>query len=741
MLYRITLSLLPVFALWAFAPAQSPLPHIQPLAAPIAATAAAGLQADPFGAGLLGGGRDYRVRFTPDGMRFDPALGPQVPVTRSLQLRALAIGRGATLQPLAAGMPPRQVGRQVNYLHGDGRSEHYDVRSDGVALSWRFEHRPAGNGDLLVRYAVVGDLGEPQVTTSGLRFGDELGGVQIGGVTGIDASGASVAGGLHWRDGGLELSLPATFVDRAVYPLVLDPVIGTAIGVSTGSFDDGDPDAAYAASTGRFLVVWRRTFSAVDSDVRGQFVRPNGQLVGGTIFFGSSGTVTPPRVACMSEAERFGVTWTQSQPPFSTVQYQTVDATSGALGPATTLASSQTSSYGPADIGADPSAGLGGNRGFAIVYEDNDLDSIRMRRTWFDNLGGQLVASPVSLFLDGLLGPLYDQPAVSRAVGPDGWLLLVVRRRSPLTGASAIVARTVKIDGSVAGIENTVASSSSDNLGTPETDGYDGRWVVAHHRQGSGANFDAVVATPVTDAGFTQIAIGTPIQYGGTLLTIASSPTVGYGLGRTWLGYRQTTAQAIPVTTLRIAAIDSGSCTNCNDPFTAPGLGGSRIVVATGTSGGSTTLETSLAVWHDTGSDITGQLLGNHGSTGTIVDLGGACGSAVTSDFSHAPGIGSTAMRVRLYNFPSSVIAALFNFAPPGAPAPCGACVWTPLSVTLMPPNGGGIFNVYFPIPCLPSLVGAQFETQWTMLDPTQAPCPLLPGLSVTRRLQLTIGQ
>ena len=739
--YRSALLALPVFALAAFAPTQSPLPHVQPIAAPIAATAAAGLQADPSGAGLLGGGRDYRVRFTPDGMRFDPALGPQVPTTRSLHLRPRAVGRGAALQLLAPGMPPQQVGLQANYLHGDGRSEHYEVRSDGVALSWRFEQRPAGSGDLLVRYAVASDLGEPHAVASGLRFGDELGGVHIGAVTGIDASGASIAGGLHWRDGGLELSLPAAFVDRAAYPLVLDPLIGTAIALSTGTFTDGDPDAAYAASTGRFLVVWRRTFSAVDSDVRGQFVRPNGQLVGSTIFFGSNGTVTPPRVACMSEAERFGVTWTQSQPPFSTVQYQSVNATSGALGPATTLANSQTSSYGPADIGADPNAGLGGNHGFAIVYKDNDLDSIRISRTWFDSLGGQAGTSPFSLLLDGLLGPLYDQPAVSRAAGPDGWLLVVVRRRSPLTGASAIIAKTVKIDGSLAGITNTVASSSSDNLGTPEADGYDGRWVVAHHRQGSGTNYDAVIATPVTDAGFTQIAIGTPITYGGTPLAITSAPTVGYTLGRTWLGYRQTTAQAIPVTTLRIAAIDSGSCTNCNDPFTAPGLGGSRIVVATGISGGSTASETSLAVWHDSGDDVTGQLLSNYGSTGTIVDLGGACGSAVTSDFSHAPGIGSAAMRARLYNFPSSVIAALFNFAPPGAPAPCGTCVWTPLSVTLMPPNGGGIFNVYFPIPCLPSLVGAQFETQWTMLDPTQAPCPLLPGLSVTPRLQLTIGQ
>jgi hypothetical protein len=714
--------------------------NVSAAAPPFAAASTAGLQPDAATSGLRGGGRDYRVLLTDQGMRFDPALGPKVPATRSLLLRPTAVARGAARRTLRDPVAPSQHGLRATFAHGADLRERYDVRTDGVALSWEFAQRPTGRGDLVVHYAVTKSLPAPLAIDGGLRFGDELGGVQIGGVTGIDANGRRTAGTVRWVDETLELALPDAFVEHAAYPLVLDPLIGTSLGVATGTFADGDPDAAYDAANGRFLVVWRRTFSATDADVRGQFVRPNGQFVGTTIFLGSNGTVTPPRVASMAAADRFGVAWTQSQPPFSTVQFQHVDATNGNLGPATTLASSQTSSYGPADIGADPAAGLGGNHGFAIVYEDNDLDSIRMRRAWFDSLGGQLFANPVSLFLDGLLGPTYDQAAVSRAAGPDGWLLVAVRRRSPLTGASAIVARTVKIDGSVAGIINTVASSNSDDLLTPDADGYDGRWVVAHLRQGSGASFDAVVATPVTDAGFTQIAIGTPVTYGGTLLSIASAPTVGYGPGRTWLGYRQTTAQAIPVTTLRIAAIDSGSCANCNDPFTAPGVGGARIVVATGLSGGSTVSEVSLAVWHDAGNDITGQLLRNHGSTGAITDLGGACGNAGTADFTHEPGIGSTAMRGTLTNFPPSVLAAIFNFAPPGAPAPCGACVWTLPSVTLTPPNGGGIFNVYFPIPCLPSLVGAQFETQWTVLDLSQAPCPLLPGLSASRRLRLTIG-
>ena len=41
----------------------------------------------------------------------------------------------------------------------------------------------------------------------------------------------------------------------------------------------------------------------------------------------------------------------------------------------------------------------------------------------------------------------------------------------------------------------------------------------------------------------------------------------------------------------------------------------------------------------------------------------------------------------------------------------------------------------------LPSLVGAQFESQWTTIDFTQSPCPLFPGLALSDRRLVTIGQ
>jgi hypothetical protein len=93
-----------------------------------------------------------------------------------------------------------------------------------------------------------------------------------------------------------------------------------------------------------------------------------------------------------------------------------------------------------------------------------------------------------------------------------------------------------------------------------------------------------------------------------------------------------------------------------------------------------------------------------------------------------------------LSGLPPTTLAAIFNFSAPTTTSVCGPCVWTPFSVTLSPPILAGSASVEFAVPCLQSLVGAQFETQWTTIDFSQAPCPFFPGLTNSNRLLLTIG-
>jgi hypothetical protein len=594
----------PFVVLLSFAPllAQDLLPSpIQPVGDRSAVTRSAGLQAARDGVGLHGGGAHYRATFTGAGMRFEPALGRTAPTLQHLSLRPLRVQRGGTdVLRVAAAEAPVQVERAAHYTHAPGIVERFDVRADGVELSWTFATRPAGEGDLVVRYAVDTSLPSPQPANGGLVFTlPGIGGVSIGDVTGIDAAGRRADGDVRWLDGEVELSLPADFVANATYPLVLDPLVGGQLGISSGlTYTDGEPDAAYDATTNRFLVVWQRTLAANNTEVRGQLVSAAGALVGSTIFFSSNGLADRPRVANLGTRDRFGVVWTQLVGNTSTVQIQFAQAGSGALSATGSIASSTTTQFTHADIGSQPDAPLASSRGFVAIWEDNDVDAVRARRHWFNAADALVSSSPFSVFTDTILGSSFEEPAISRAAGPDGKLLVVARRDSALFTNSAIEAAVVDAGSNTVGALVTMASSSVDELFAPDVDGFAGKWVVAWERDSSGPNFyDSVRATSVFLDGSNSLVVGSGTTFGGTLTVRASAPSLGYTAGRTWLGYQQVNVLPSSTTTLRVAAIDSGTCASCADTFSVGFPDGPRIVVATMTSGGDTAGELCLAVY------------------------------------------------------------------------------------------------------------------------------------------------
>ena len=746
---RPTLAVLPLFlvALPLLAQGPAPAPGV-PADARFSPQRNSGLRPATNGRGLFGGGADYRVHLRMEGMRYEPALGLLAPTTQHLALSPVSVRRGtAVVAQLPSFAPPAQAERMARYEHAPGVSEGYDVRPEGVELSWRFEYPLAGDGDLVVRYAIDTSLPAPTAVDGGLVFAHpEFGGVKIGGVTGIDARGAKVAGGMRYLAGALELSLPGPFVATATYPIVLDPLIGTAFGVSAGlTYADAQPDVANDAATNRFLVVWQRTFSATNTDVRGQLVSGLG-LAGGTIFFGSSGVASRPRVANLGTRQRFGVAWTQLVGATSSVELECVGAVTGLITHSLTSSSSTTATYADVDIGGEPDAPVGGVAGFVLCYEDNVVDAIRARRIWFNPSDALLSNNPISVFTDTVLGSTYVKPAISRAAAADGKFLVVARRNSVLFGTSSIVAAVVTSNTSTLGPTITVYSNSSDTVSVPDVDGYASKWVVAWEQEAIGFPYSAVVAAPVSlDAPGTALIVGSSSSVGGTTLAQASVPSVGYTPGKTWLGYHNLSTLPFQpsVATLRARGIDSGTCTLGTDTLSVTDYGGqTRIVVATNTSGGQTSGDEALAVYEESFDDVYAQRLQNHSNSGSITNLGGGCGTGVVQFFPHSynPAIGSSGCVCSVGGLPATALATIFNFAEPGVPIACGVCVWTPFSVTLSPPIVGTSASVEFPIPYLTSLAGAIFETQWTTIDFTQAPCAVFPGVVLSNRSQLTIG-
>lgn len=698
------------------------------------------------GPGLRGGGADYRVRFDADGVRYEPALGGLVAETQHLALRPRTVrsGAGTVLQPTACA--PLRVGNAAHYRHGPGVTERYEVRPDGVALSWVFAERPATAGDLVVRYDVDTSLPVPAPHGDGLAFRlADSGGVSIGGVTGIDANGRTAAGSVRWVDGGIELALPASFVASAVFPLVLDPLLGTVFSVSVGlANDDDEPDVAWEHGSFYWLVAWRRRFSATDSDIRGQRIDAFGSLSGGTIFLGSSGVVTRPRIAPAAWGGLFGVTWIQQVTgtvSVSQVAFQTVDTSSGTVGNFLVLASSPSQVYEDVDIGSQTVQVAPLGVAFFVVYRAPGQGAIRARRVTMLSATSTLQSPEFPVLTDVVLGTLYSQPAISRTTS-NGELLVVARRAAPLTSFRGLTAAVVHTYDNTVGATLNFASSSIDDVAVPDVDGMGGRWVVAWERPGVGGTYDAVRVAPVAlDAAGTTLTAGAFVTFGGTLTNLAQAPSVGWSEARTWLGYQRKTFLPTVVTTLRVVAIDSASCADCTDGFAVQVYNDEkRIVVAPQAVGDADDTEEALAVWGaGPALDVYAQRLRNYASTTPPVNLGGKCGvNTVRATTQLHDLVIGTRWNQGVF---TTGIAAIFNLAVPQPTIPCGTCAWTPFESTVVVPVAGFGAGVELSIPCVPGLVGAQLESQWTVIGSVASPCAVFPGVSLSDRMLHTVGQ
>ena len=105
----------------------------------------------------------------------------------------------------------------------------------GGHQEWRFERKPAGTGDLVIRLRVDGFLFDAE-TDTGLHFYDETTrlGLAYSHAVWIDARGQRAPVRAEWRAGAIELRVPAQILDHATYPVILDPYI-------TPEFEADDP--------------------------------------------------------------------------------------------------------------------------------------------------------------------------------------------------------------------------------------------------------------------------------------------------------------------------------------------------------------------------------------------------------------------------------------------------------------------------------------------------------------------
>ncbi|MBK8097564.1 MAG: hypothetical protein IPK26_10675 [Planctomycetes bacterium] len=692
------------------------------------------------GTGFLAEGARYQASFRGDAVDFVPALGAGAPTSPHLRLRLLSIGRAGTRrqEPTAAAIAPVRDGDAVVYVRGEVQ-ERFAVRPEGLALSLRFPARIPGQGDLVVRYAVDTTLPFAGADATGLHYAlPGLGGVGIGAVTGIAADGHRADGAIRQVTGGIELCLPGDFVDDARYPLVLDPLIGPELQVTTANDVDSEPDAAFDASTGRYLVVWRRRFAADRNLVRGQLVDAAGGLVGGLLLVRDAATPTlcqNPGVANVAIRDRFLVAWSESASLFvaSTLQCCAVDAATGAISGVLAIT-------GPGVNAVDPRiAGENGIDDEALVVWSEARQRLAIATITLPTAGSPTIDSTATVATGGFL----SQPKISRSHDASGRHLVVWQ--DDLT--ASLDARTYDRELLAPGpVFRAFDAAPGEDFRGVAVDGDGARFVLAWAQTRlPSLQRDLRCVTVRADLN-NVLQLSSPIRDLENSTSVETlDPAVAF------LGPKFTVAWTrVGNANTDVEGIDlAPDCQDCGTRWAITGsnvLQG-RVALAAERAGGGTSTA-ALLVCADAGpvqpfatSRITSRRFDAFGPGLTPVTAGPGCGNGGLIGTAGGPFVlANDEFRIVLQGAPAGALAFV-DVGFPGHEIPCGSCTFiNGFVLQLVPLSGSSAFFRIVP-PCVPAQLGTTLAAQWLVFGAANSPCPSAPGLVATARLHLTLSE
>lgn len=370
-------------------------------------------------------GRDYKASFGQGQFTFVPFLGADAPGNAPLSMQLVAVQCGDRRLDVPTDPDAVRIRgeHQVRFPRGD-LVEVYDLRPEHVEQSFVVTSRP-GHGDLVLTMALRTDLLACPSGTGGFRFGNERGGVEVGAAIAVDAAGVRTPVRAAIQHGHYVLTVPASCVATAAYPLVVDPLLQTFTLTTAGHTTPvRSPDVAYTiAAGGLYVAVYEERFSATDSDVLFRLIRPDGSSIVENYIDPSQVSWVTPRIAshagtnqllCVARREGLGIaarpigiSGPAGFPVLAAGNQFVVVASATALDP---------------DVGgdADPAAFSPGH--YCVAWSDSGLVQWTIVRT------DGLVVTPGGNTVNSLLA-IASHPALSKscgtpAAGTQEWVLV-----------------------------------------------------------------------------------------------------------------------------------------------------------------------------------------------------------------------------------------------------------------------------------------------------------------------------
>ncbi len=684
---------------------------------------------------LWGIGPDFKAAFRADGVEFTPALGRRATHNHPLSLRTLAFGRGAVMSP-TSGTAPEAAGQQARYDRG-GVVERYDVTARGLEQSFVFERLPAGGGDLVVRIAVDTDLPLVSGTADGLRFElPEIGGVAIGGVTGIDAAGRSVRGTITCDGRVVELKLPASFVDGAALPLVLDPQVGAIFPVTSSTQDYQDPELTAPCVAGDiYLCVFEREFSATDRDIRGIRVDGSGAVTG-SLFAITTGTGDDrdPTAAAVPMRSAWLAVWTRGGDLFT----RSV-ASTGTVSNEFTAVSGANNQIEP-DLGGDITGTVDD---LVLVFRNSSLTAIQCSTmTLFSN---GIIATSAPLTVGSATAPSsVGRPRIAHDGGALGRYLIVYGQTPGFSGNTK--PQLVLVDRDVNVLATDAITNAGNDNDSADVDGDGRNWVVVFEDETiEGNNDNDVLAVAIWHDPFAAaLKIGSSQAVTSLVNVDEFDPVVGcFTNGSALVAWRRRAAPGSSDTEVFCKTIDVLSCTACEP----------TVLLAN-----STDIETNLAVECHASHEDEGVVLWEVSTSGGgNGDLDAAVWSARDGDVvipfggdGCGPDIYSVAGCARVGNANFGVWVRGLDGAPLNVFVlslyqgflQCGPCRLYPdiySGLVFYPAFGFGGAAFQLSIPNAAALDGMRFYTQWLVgMQPGTGQCTWL-NRDFSNALSITI--
>ena len=276
-------------------------------------------------------GATYKAAFGADGFTFIPFLGAHAPRNHPVRFALRAVRVGGQELPVAASAKASLQGNRAVLDRGTV-TESYDLGLEQVEQTFTIAADRAG--DVELELAIATDLTAGAASADGVRFGNDLGGVQYGTAYLVRDTGKTALG-MHWSGQALHLRVPAAL--RGAGPVVIDPLVSTFAMTQT-MVPASYPDIAYDASTDHWLVTWAQAFSQTDHDVVAELRSGNGDPIAGSFraIEISGQDFSLPQAANLGSANRFLIAMELNQPHPTLGQYSIWGRTMDAGTPFTT---------------------------------------------------------------------------------------------------------------------------------------------------------------------------------------------------------------------------------------------------------------------------------------------------------------------------------------------------------------------------------------------------------------------